>query len=197
MDTTQLIAGLRENLFYVILAVVALSLFAYVIVRFVLIRLVKRMVMRSATKGDDILVSHLHLTRMALLAPFVVIYASASIFPETEANIIAKVSLFIILWLTASSLVSLLTGINAIYENRPNYNGVSIKGYLDIGKLLVVLIAIILSITLITDQSPVALLAGLGAITAVLMLIFQNTILSMVASVRITSNDLLKRKGIL
>jgi miniconductance mechanosensitive channel len=51
----------------------------------------------------------------------------------------------------------------------------------------VVLVAVILSVTLITDESPWVLLTGLGALTAVLLLIFQGTLLSMVASIQIVT----------
>jgi miniconductance mechanosensitive channel len=69
---------------------------------------------------------------------------------------------------------------------------VSIQGYLDIVKLLILLSAIILSVSLISGQSPVALLTGLGALTAVLLLVFRDTILSFVASLQISTNDLIK-----
>ena len=75
---------------------------------------------------------------------------------------------------------------------RPNYSGVSIQGYLDIVKILFVLVGIIISISLFTGESPVGLLRGLGALTAVLLLIFRDTILSLVASIQIASNDLIK-----
>jgi miniconductance mechanosensitive channel len=90
------------------------------------------------------------------------------------------------------TISALLNAINEIYESRPSYNGVSIQGYLDIVKIVIVVVGLILSTTLMTDESPIVLLTGLGAIAAVLMLIFQNTILSLVASIQIAANDLLK-----
>ena len=62
----------------------------------------------------------------------------------------------------------------------------------DIVKILLLLVGIILSISLFSGESPVVLLTGLGTLTAVLLLIFQNTILSLVASVQINSMDLIK-----
>jgi len=89
-------------------------------------------------------------------------------------------------------LTSTLNAVNEIYEARRNYNGVSIQSYLDITKILLVLVGLILSVTLLTGESPVVLLTGLGAIAAVLLLIFQGTILSLVASIQIVANDLIK-----
>jgi miniconductance mechanosensitive channel len=99
--------------------------------------------------------------------------------------------LFGLLWLGTITISALLNAINEIYESRPNYKGVSIQGYLEIVRILLFLVAIILSVSLFSGESPVVLLTGLGALTAVLLLVFQNTILSLVASVQINSMDLI------
>jgi miniconductance mechanosensitive channel len=86
----------------------------------------------------------------------------------------------------------LLDALNIVYESSTSYRGVSIQGYLDIAKLLIILTGIILSISLFSGQSPVALLTGLGALTAILLLVFRDTILALVASIQINANDLVK-----
>ena len=105
---------------------------------------------------------------------------------------IGKAALFLILWIVALTLFALLSAINTLYEQRSGYRGVSIAGYLDIAKLLILMVALVLSISLLTGRSPIALLTGLGAVAAVLMLVFQNTILALVASVQIAANGLLR-----
>jgi miniconductance mechanosensitive channel len=110
---------------------------------------------------------------------------------ENEA-ILRTGSLFIVLWISILTLNSVLNAANMIYESRATYSGVSIQGYLDLGKLLTLGVGIILTISLFTGQSPILLLSGLGALTAVLLLIFQDTILALVASVQIAANDLVK-----
>lgn len=86
----------------------------------------------------------------------------------------------------------MLSAVNLIYESRATYTGVSIQGYLDIGKLVLLAVGTILSVSLISGQSPVLLLSGLGAIAAVLLLIFHDTILALVASIQIAANDLVR-----
>lgn len=191
MSTIELIQELQGNTALAMGVVVILSIAAFVLARYGIARLFMRLAARSSTKVDDIFVRSLHPYRMAWLAPMLVLYTTATLFPVYQI-IISKTSLFFILWLSVMTLSGLLNAINDIYESRASYNGVSIQGYLDIAKLVIVLIGIILSITLLTDESPVVLLTGLGAIAAVLMLIFQNTILSLVASIQIGANDLLK-----
>src|SRR5699024_6196378 len=82
----------------------------------------------------------------------------------------------------------LLDYVNILYLRRPENHDRPIKGYLQLGKLIIYLIASMLIISALIDKSPLLLLSGLGAMAAVLMLIFQDTILSLVASVQISSN---------
>jgi miniconductance mechanosensitive channel len=129
--------------------------------------------------------------RAAWLAHYILLYVFAYL-AGGQQLLVQKVALFFILWLSVVSLNGLLDALNEIYESSRSYNGVSIQGYLDIVKLLALTVAIILSISLITDETPVLLLSGLGALTAVLLLIFQDTILSLVASIQIAAHDLVK-----
>src|SRR5699024_1466381 len=78
---------------------------------------------------------------------------------------------------------------NLLYLRRPGAHNKPIKGYLQLGKLIIYLIAVVLVISILIDRNPLILLSGLGAMAAVLMLIFQDTILSLVASVQISSNN--------
>ncbi len=191
MTTAEWISRLQANLPAAIGAVTALGVLLFVLARYVIARALTGLAARTKSKYDDILVRNLRPNRMAWFAPLLVVYTNAYLFPDAE-TLIAKAALFVILWLAVLTLTGLLSAVNDIYESRPNYNGVSIQGYLDIAKILFALVGIILSITLITDESPIVLLTGLGALAAVIMLIFQNTILSLVASIQIAANDLLK-----
>jgi miniconductance mechanosensitive channel len=146
---------------------------------------------RTVSKVDDILVKHLRPFRISWLAPLTVFYAFAYLLPDYEA-LIKKGSLFLIIWVSVLTINSLLNALNEIYENSPSFTGVSIQSYLDIAKILFVLVTIILSISLFSGESPLVLLTSLGALTAVLLLIFQGTILSLVASIQIAAHDLIK-----
>lgn len=177
-----------------IAAIVAISgglVLILLIARNVIARGLMAFAAHTKTKVDDILVKHLQPLRVAWLAPLAAIYLGARLFPAYE-HWIEIVALFGILWLVTLTLSSLLNALNEIYESRPTFKGVSIQSYLDILRILIILVAIILSISLFSGESPLALLTGLGALTAVLLLVFQNTILSLVASVQINTMDLIK-----
>lgn len=172
-------------------AAVLLFLLVYLIARFIFGRGMTYIASRTKNKYDDIIVKKLRPYRAALLAPFIITYTFAYLATDAQ-TIIQKVSLFFILWLTAVTLIGLLDAFNEIYESTPSFTGVSIQGYLDIAKILVFLVTIILSISIVTGESPLLLLGGLGALTAVLLLAFQDTIMAFVASIQISTQNLVR-----
>ncbi|MCU0521949.1 MAG: mechanosensitive ion channel family protein [Anaerolineae bacterium] len=146
---------------------------------------------RSKTKVDDILVRHMRPYRFAWLAPLLLTYYIATWVPAWTSALQALM-LIAILWLVVVTFLGLFSAINVIYESGSAYRGVSIQSYLDLGKLLTIVVGVILTASQITGKSPVVLLSGLGAITALLVLIFHDTLLSFVASLQIQSHDLVR-----
>ncbi|UYN90837.1 MAG: mechanosensitive ion channel [Anaerolineales bacterium] len=166
-------------------------LFSFIIARYVVGRGLTWLARSTKNQWDDVLVKHMRPNRLSWVAPLAIIYIFAYIWPQ-YARTLQSVSLFIILWILVLTLNALLSAANIIYESRANYTGVAIQGYLDLGKILIIGVGIILSISVFTGRSPLLLLGGLGALTAILLLIFQDTILGLVASVQIAANDLVK-----
>ena len=112
--------------------------------------------------------------------------------PEAAVTVVRNVCGGFIVLTIALALGAVLDIINLLYQRRPDARLHPIKGYLQVVKIIVYAIATILIIATLIDRSPLILLSGLGAMAAVLMLIFQDTLLSLVASVQITSNDLIR-----
>jgi miniconductance mechanosensitive channel len=189
MDGYQAFIGKYPYVSFMI--VLLFSVVIFLIARLIIGRGLTYLAARTKTKYDDILVKNLRPFRIAWLAPLILIYLFSSLLPEYQA-LIEKAVLFLILWVSALTVNALLNASNQIYESSPYFTGVSIQGYLDIVKLLVLVAAIIISISLFTGESPLVLLSGLGALTAILLLIFHDTILSFVASIQIGTNDLVK-----
>jgi miniconductance mechanosensitive channel len=187
-DFTTWIAG---NPGLAIGAAFLLFLVIYLLARLIFGRGLVYITTRTKNKYDDIIVKKLRPFRAAWLVPFIIAYAFAYLAPEAQ-SIIQKITLFFILWLTALTLIGLLDAINEIYESTPSFTGVSIQGYLDIAKILIILVSIILSISIITGESPLLLLGGLGALTAILLLAFQDTIMAFVASIQISTQNLVR-----
>jgi miniconductance mechanosensitive channel len=112
--------------------------------------------------------------------------------PEAAITVVKNVCSGFIVLTIALALGALLDIINLLHQRRPNAHLRPIKGYLQVLKIIIYVITTILVIATLIDRSPLILLSGLGAMAAVLMLIFQDTILSLVASVQITSNDIVR-----
>lgn len=133
--------------------------------------------------------------RLSNILPALIIQSGIGVVPYLPARLQAFIAslcaAFIILTL-AIAISGLLTLANELYQRRGNAVNRPIKGYVQVGKLLVYGAASILVIAALMDQSPLLLLSGLGAMAAVLMLVFKDTILSLVASVQIGSNDMVR-----
>ena len=192
MDISNLIAWMEADVLQATVAILALSLLALLIARFMLARGIIYLTKRSKNRYDDVIVHHLHPLRISTFAPLLVIYSFAYTLPDIQA-LLQDASTILALWLAVVTANSLLNAVNDIFEGRENFSGVSIQGYLDLVKLLFLGVALILSISIITDTEPYLLLSGLGAVTAILLLIFRDTLLSVVASVQISTNDLVKQ----
>jgi miniconductance mechanosensitive channel len=184
-------AWIYENPNLALAGAVVLSYFLYLITRFIFSRVIQAFTARTENIYDDMIVEHIRPYRIAWLVPLLFLFVFSG-YTLGQESAFGNVVLFLIIWVVVYSLALLLNGLNEVYETRPNYSGVSIQGYLDIVKILFAIVGIILSISLFTGESPVGLLSGLGALTAVLLLVFRDTILSLVASVQIASNDLIK-----
>ena len=133
-------------------------------------------------------------SRLANIVPVVLLYYVPNLFPNVNGYvklIVQRLSVILLVVFMTKSLMLLLDLVNTFYQKRENAESRPIKGYLQLGKILLIIVAAILIISFILDKSPVLMLSGLGAVAAVLMLVFQDTILSLVASIQINSNNML------
>lgn len=112
--------------------------------------------------------------------------------PDIAINIIIKLCKSYIIFIIAMSLSAALNIAIIMHQRSADAKEYSIKGYIQLLKILISLIATVLIISILIGRSPLILLSGIGAIAAVLMLIFQDTLLSLAASIQISSSDMLK-----
>ncbi|MGA4636104.1 mechanosensitive ion channel family protein [Pseudomonas solani] len=133
--------------------------------------------------------------RLANIVPALILSSGVVLIPglpETLVTVVRNVCGAFIVLTIALALSALLDLINTLYQLRKDAHLHPIKGYLQVIKILVFAICAILMVATLIDRSPLILLSGLGAMAAVLMLIFQDTLLSLVASVQISSNDVIR-----
>ncbi len=133
--------------------------------------------------------------RLATVAPLLIVANGIELvphLPEAVWLLIQNIAEASIVLSVAMAISKALDYVEELYRRRPDAHMRPIKGYVQVLKILVYCGAVILGISALIEQSPLLLLSGLGAMAAVLLLVFKDTILSLVASVQLTSNDMLR-----
>jgi len=171
--------------------VLVLSLTAYLVTKHFILNALSSLVRRTKTGLDDILLNRAFLRRLSYVAPIIVIYNFAGVFPLV-GDLISKVSTALIWWLILLTGGMFLTGLGNAYQHLEIWRNRPIKGYVQVVKLIIYLFGGIVIVSIFIGRSPLVLLSGFGAMTAVILLIFRNTILSFVASLQITASDLVR-----
>lgn len=183
-----------ENYEPVLLAsgVIVVALLSYSIFKRVLVRLLSFAAKKTRSSWDDVLVEEGVFGHLPYLAPAAVFYLGAHLFPAILVEPIHRITTAYIAVNVVILVDKLLNTGLVIYRRYPISKERPIKGYIQIVKIFLYVIGGIVVVSLLIDQSPWAFLGGLGALTAVLLLIFRDTILSFVASVQISSNDMVR-----
>lgn len=182
----------------VLLLIILFALSIDFVLRQVVLRLVRKIVHKTSAKWDDMLFDHNVLVRMCSIVVPITIYALLPLaLPSEEstsllATIINRIVEVYIVIAFVRFFNAVIRMAFAIADTRPALHGRPIKGLMQTGQVIIIMIAIILIVAIIIDKSPVMLLTGLGASAAVLMLIFQNSILGFVAGIQLSLNKMLK-----
>ena len=184
------IITISSNEFNIYFIVLALSFIAYILTRYIVIKSISHFFKRTSTDLDDILLEKGLFNRLSYLPPLMIIYSLNDIIPLFEY--IERVVLGIIVIVIATSINAFVNASSDIYSKSRYAGRLNMKSYLQVFKLIVNLFAVIIFVAVLSGNSPLYLLSGIGALTAVLMLIFKDTILSLVSSIQISSNDLFK-----
>jgi len=175
------------------LAIVLVAMIVRWITKVIVIKIIHRLVENTKTEWDDYLLKRKVFQSMSHLTSALVLYYSCNYseilevtsFMSTLTNIY-----FVVIFVKVAS--GFLKASNDIYLTTPYAATRSIKGYIQLVMILVYFIAGIFIIAVVFDQKVNILLGGLSAIAAVLLLIFKDTILSLVASIQLSANKMLK-----
>lgn len=170
-------------------------------------RVMRRVAARTRATWDDRILEHRVLARLGHAAPAIVMYygigpaLNLSILEIQNAETplaltaltVQRVALSVVVLSAVLSANALLSAVNDIYrENFAEAKNRPIKGYLQVVGIAMYVAAGVTIVSILADRSPVVFLSGLGALTAVLLLVFRDTILSLVASLQIMSNDMIR-----
>jgi miniconductance mechanosensitive channel len=178
-----------------IVALLAVAWFANLVTRRYLVRIVERLTAKSPIDWDNVVAHHGVFRRLAQLIPLAIIYYGIDLVPNVPPaayDTIENIVLILMVWTMMRSADGLLNAVGQIYEGLAMAKDRPIRGFLQLFKIFMYVMGSILIVAIAIGQSPLVLLGGFGAMTAVLMLVFKDTILSVVASIQIASNDMIR-----
>ena len=168
-------------------------LFAYIlflITKKIILKTISKIFEKTSTTLDDVLIEKKVFNKLPYLVPLVFLYILRDLLPVFK--IIDRFILSLIALIILISLNALINAINDLYKKTSFNKELNIKSYLQVLKLIINLVGIIIITAMVAGKSPIYFLSGLGALTAVLIIVFKDTILSLVSSIQINSNNLFK-----
>ena len=178
-----------------LMTLVVIALLADTLAKRQLVRMVHRLSSRTNQIWDDVLADQGVFARVAQIVPALIFYFGLPLIqglPEKLVTLGQNVASAYAILLIALALSALLSAGNTIYEQYPVSSERPIKGYLQVAKIVIFILTAVLVLAVLMERSPALLLSGIGAMTAILLLIFKDTILSLVASVQLTSLDMVR-----
>ena len=168
----------------------------YGILRSIFFPAVKKLANRTSTFIDDLFLDKKFLNRLSYVIVFI-IFNILTATPEFSIDLFKNVIVSRLIdaafaLLVGLTILEVLSVFNKISEKIDVLKDRPIKGYIQILKIIISAFVVIIIFAIVTGQSVAYYISGLGALTAVLLLVFQDTILSFVASVQIGQNDIIK-----
>lgn len=167
----------------------------YYILKTVVLALVRKLTRKSSTTWDDALYHSRFFHKVLLLVPGVLLGFAAPFTLDEFPGALNRVLQFTQIYLVFVSLLSVNAFLNAIYEIYQGFEvskSKPIKGYLQVFKIILFVFGTIIAISMLLGKSPVYLLGGLGAFSAILLLIFKDPILGLVGGIQLSANDMVR-----
>lgn len=179
----------------IFLLILALAYVTDILSRKILLSVISRFTRKTRTDWDDKLLDRRVFQKLAHLVPAVIVYFllpyALKQAPEV-LNILQGVVEIYIAFVILLTLDAFLSALNDIYKTYEISKTKPIKGYIQVVKILLYAVIGIIIVSIIIGKSPLTLLAGLGAMTAVLVLVFKDVILGLISSIQLSANDMVR-----
>ena len=178
-----------------LLGLIIAAVIADIIIKRIVVATVRTVAKRSKATWDDALIEHNVVGRIVQLVPAFIIYTGVALvpdLPEYAAKLIRNIAMGYVVLVSTMALTALLGAANTVYSSLPVAKVRPLKGFVQLLQIVVWVIGGVLIVATLIDRSPIILLSGFGAMTAILLLVFKDTILSLVASVQLTAQDMVR-----
>ena len=184
---------LREAVMLLVIAVIAVA--SYYLARAVMLWVEKR-VERSETKLDDIVFNKPLCNAIARLVPALVVNHSLPQLIDSTTSLHQWIKTLTALYVLIAIIYLSITLVKNLYdlmEVKPATKKYAVKGIFQMLRLIIICIGVIVGLSIILGREPATIVTAIGASAAVLMLVFKDTILGLVASVQLSANRMLKK----
>ena len=174
---------------------VLIASIVFLVIRKIFVKIVGRMVLRTKGIWDHTLLNNRVFHALIHIIPAIIIYSSSSFAGDDLTLLPAVIKGLAHIYLAIIIMVAFIRFLNAsqeIYDAYPYSKDRPIKGYIQLMKILIYFFGSIFIIAVLVNQNPSSLFAGLGAMAAVLMLVFRDAILGFVASIQLAANNMVK-----
>lgn len=192
MEKDDINWGTQITIFLIILLITYLCTKLF---RHLVIPIIHKITTRTKAKWDDYLFNTEMMKAFTRMIPPIMLYILTPLAFSKSPQLLNFILKVCLIYLDIVTILLIGTFLNSLYNisseheklrNRP------LKGIYQMIKLITITIGIIILISILMDQDPTSILAGLGASAAVLMLIFKDSILGLVAGVQLSANDMLR-----
>ena len=180
----------------VIALIIVISVLTNFIVKRPILAFLTNLIARTQTEWDDTFLEKKVLNQLAHLAPAMVIYVMAPLALEGYERAIIVVTNAVQIYMILVGVLVINAFLNAvldIYRTFDVAREIPIKGFIQVAKIVIYLVGGIFIVCILMGKTPLVFLSGLGALTAILLLIFRDAILGFVAGIQLITNKMLSR----
>ncbi len=178
-----------------LLVIILLAVIANFITKKIILKVIQKLVAKSKTQWDDMLLDKKFLNKVTHIVPALILFLLLPIALQDYPQAISITKNAILVYMVIMVLLAidaLINGFHAVYKSLPMSKGKSIKSFVQVGKIIFYFIGGIAIISILLNKEIGAIFAGLGAMAAVLMLVFKDSILGLVGGVQLSSNDMVR-----
>ncbi|BCD90634.1 hypothetical protein fh0823_07730 [Francisella halioticida] len=164
-----------------------------------IVTIVNKFVIKLDPDLGEVLIKYKVFNRLSHIGPGLLIYLAINICTNSEhvwpINLVNTIQLIAQIYITLTIILFCISFVDAIFnyfQKLPYFKQHSLKSYAQVIKIILYFVAFILIVSQLLNKSPIAFLTGLGALSAVLMLVFKDTILGFVSNIQVAALDLVR-----
>ena len=179
-----------------VLIAILLAVLAGLLCRRIIVPIVRRLTAHTDARWDDVLFGEKVLISACHIVPAIVIWQLLPLvfyqYPVVRELLTRATAIYITV-MTVRLVLVFISAVKELEGDERSARQQYLYSFMGVVRIVIIFVAVIIVVAIVLDRDPMKLFAGLGATSAVLMLVFQDTIKGLVAGIRLTSNDMLHK----